>query len=539
MATPAFPAAGVCYTLPVRRIPLGSWLLAAVSGVLQVLIFPTPSLYFLSWIAVAPLLVAILGPRPSAAPGENAAPSLLRGFLLGFVCGLIFCAGNCYWIYYSMTVYGRLSPAAGAGVLVLLCVASAATDRGVFGLCLAWVARRGGQRRALVLAPFLWVAVELGRERLVGFPWDLLGYSQVDNIPLARIASLTGVWGIAFELVLVNAAFAAAWYLPPPRRGRMVAASLLAALVLQAGVLVKAPALPATHTARLVQPDIPILDPVQWTEQRFGGTLTQMAALSLPAHGMAHPDLIVWPESPAPFWDNDGRFRGLTGQVAMQAQAWMVVGELGLGPDPAGGNLPLMFNSAALVAPRGEWAGRYDKIHLVPWGEYVPAKDLFSFASKLTKESGDFTPGRRRLLLEAGGQRLGTFICYESIFPDEVRQFAAQGAQVFVNISNDGWFGPGSAPGQHLNMARMRAIENGRWLLRDTNSGITASIDPLGRVVDRAPRGVAAWLDAPYALVPETTFYTRHGDWFPWLCAIISLGALLFSFPLPRRAPRN
>ncbi|HYX69671.1 MAG TPA: apolipoprotein N-acyltransferase, partial [Terriglobales bacterium] len=205
-------------------------------------------------------------------------------------------------------------------------------------------------------------------------------------------------------------------------------------------------------------------------------------------------------------------------------------------PDPAGGNQPLMFNSAALVSPQGQWEARYDKIHLVPWGEYVPAKDVFTFANKLTKESGDFTHGRRRILLEAGGQRLGTFICYESIFPDEVRQFAAQGAQVFVNISNDGWFGPGAAPRQHLNMARMRAIENGRWVLRDTNSGITASIDPLGRVVDRAPSGVAASLDAPYSLIQETTFYTRHGDWFPWLCAIISLLALVARLPLRRHS---
>lgn len=531
----------VCYTRGVRRIPLSGWLLAVASGVLQVVIFPSPALYFFSWIALAPLMVAILGPRPLASPGENSAgyaPSPWRGFVLGFTCGLVVCAGNCYWIYYSMTVYGRLSPAMGAGVLVLLCVASAATHQAIFGLCLAWMARapNGGSRRALVLAPFLWVAVELGRERLIGFPWDLLGYSQVDNIPLARIATLTGVWGIAFELVLVNAAFAAAYYLQPPRRGRMVVASVLAAMVLQAGVLVKPPALPATHTARLVQPDIPILDPAEWTEQRFGGQLTQMAALSLPARGVPQPDLIVWPESPAPFWDNDPRFRALAGQVAVQARSWIVTGDLGLAPDPAGGNQPLLFNSAALVSPQGQWAGRYDKIHLVPWGEYVPAKDLLSFANKLTRESGDFTHGRRRILLEAGGQRLGVFICYESIFPDEVRQFAAQGAQVFVNISNDGWFGDTSAPRQHLNMARMRAIENGRWVLRDTNSGITSSIDPLGRVVDRAPRGVSAWLDAPYALVSETTFYTRHGDWFPWLCAIISLLALVASLPLRRHS---
>ena len=143
------------------------------------------------------------------------------------------------------------------------------------------------------------------------------------------------------------------------------------------------------------------------------------------------------------------------------------------------------------------------------------------------------------LLLSAVGTCSITASASDAGWRETVRQFAAQGGQVFVNISNDGWFGPGAAPRQHLNMARMRAIENGRWLLRDTNSGITSSIDPLGRVVDRAPRGVAASLDAPYALISETTFYTRHGDWFPWLCAIISLGGLLLSFPFRKRANRN
>ena len=198
-----------------------------------------------------------------------------------------------------------------------------------------------------------------------------------------------------------------------------------------------------------------------------------------------------------------------------------------LGGAPTG---DLLYNSAELIAPNGDWAGRYNKVHLVPWGEYVPFPRLFAFAQKLTHEVGDFSRGSERHPLNLGAYRAGVFICYESVFPDEIRQFAAAGAGVFVNISNDGWFGESGAPGQHLNMARMRAIENRRWLLRTTNTGITAAIDPYGRVVARAPRNQRVVLQAPYAALSEQTFYTRHGDWFAWACAIISLAGLILSF---------
>ena len=188
-----------------------------------------------------------------------------------------------------------------------------------------------------------------------------------------------------------------------------------------------------------------------------------------------------------------------------------------------------MFNSAVWVSPSGDWAARYDKIHLVPFGEYLPFPSLFAFAGGLTKEVGEFQRGVSRKPLN-GGPSPGLFICYESIFPDEVRQFADQGAQVFVNISNDGWYGDSGAYAQHLNQTRMRAIENNRWLLSATDTGVTASIDPWGRVVARVPRKERTTLVAPYALTSDTTFYTRHGDWFAYGCAIISIGALLTRF---------
>ena len=191
-----------------------------------------------------------------------------------------------------------------------------------------------------------------------------------------------------------------------------------------------------------------------------------------------------------------------------------------------------MFNSAALVSPQGEWTARYDKVHLVPFGEFLPFPQLFAFAGGLTKEVGEFQRGTSREPLAAGSERLGTFICYESIFPNEVRQFVLRGADVLVNISNDGWYGDSGAWSQHLQQTRMRAIENNRWLLSATNTGLTAVIDPWGRIAAEAPRKERTALVATYALVSSTTFYTRHGDWFAWLCAIISVGAIFACFLL-------
>ena len=244
----------------------------------------------------------------------------------------------------------------------------------------------------------------------------------------------------------------------------------------------------------------------------------------------------MWPESPAPFSSNDPLFRGTLSDLARRSQKWIVAGSIGTNSVTQTGGPSQVFNSAVLVSPNGEWTARYDKVHLVPFGEYLPFPRLFAFAGGLTKEVGEFGRGTSRAPLTAGGTPLGVFICYESVFPDEVRQFAAQGAQVFVNISNDGWYGDSGAYAQHLNQTRMRAIENARWLLSATDTGVTASIDPWGRISAEIPRKKRATLVAPYALTSVTTFYTRRGDWFAYLCAIISMGALLARFTSRKKA---
>jgi apolipoprotein N-acyltransferase len=534
----------------VRQIHYSAWLLVGLSSLLQVLIFPLPALYVLSWVAFAPLIVAVLRARPAGALEIDGAVNLQaatpgQAFLLGYASGVLWYAGTCYWIYDTMHEHGGLSAPVAALALFLFCL-YLGLYHGLFGLLLGLAAGPGrDNRRALISIPFLWVGVELARTRVTGFPWDLLGTAQVDNISLSRISTWTGVYGISYEIMLVNVAVAAAFLVPRKKRVTLLLAAVAAAAVLQAGRLVDAPAIPADHAALLVQENIPVDE--NWTRDTFERTLQELTDLTVKAAntriigGVPEKlDLIVWPESPAPFFANDPLFREPVSEMARQTRSWVVTGAIGSSSaiqngTSAGNSTSEVFNSAALVSPQGDWNARYDKVHLVPFGEYLPFPWLFSFAGGLTKEVGEFKAGTSRAPLEAGSERLGVFICYESVFPDDVRQFAEQGAQVFVNISNDGWYGDSGAYAQHLNQTRMRAIENDRWILSATDTGVTASIDPYGRTVARLPRKERSALVAPYALTSGTTFYTRHGDWFAYLCAIISAGALLTRFALRKK----
>ncbi len=525
------------------RIHRNAWLLTLFSAGLQIVVFPLPNLYFLGWIALTPLMIALLRAREPGtlqlADGARLLPAgLFQGFVLGYVCGIVWYAGTCYWVYSTMRQYGGVN-APMAVVIMFLFSLYLALYHGAFGLMVALAARRDRQSRLpLVLAPFFWVAIELGRTRISGFPWDLLGTTQVDNFPLAQIARATGVYGVSLEIMVVNVAFAAALLVPRVKRKQLLLASMVAALILQVGRWIPLPASPANRTALLVQENIPILASEDWTKEYFEGTLRDLTWISVNHSQSAnpHPSLVAWPESPAPFFTNDPAFRDALGNLARQSNAWILVGSLGQGDV----NRPMehraeTYNSGSLFNPQGELVARYDKVHLVPFGEYVPFRKMFSFASGLTEQVGEFNRGSSRQPLQAGDQSLGVFICYESIFPDEVRRFALNGAQVFVNISNDGWYGDSGAYAQHLRQARMRAIENSRWLLRDTNTGVTAAIDPYGRIVASVERKLRVSLPASYALTSVTTFYTRHGDWFAYGCAIISVGGLILSFLYRKR----
>ena len=523
------------------------WVLAAESGVLLVLPFPVagPLPHWraaLAWIAFIPLLIALLVPRDGFGW-----PRVARNTLLGYFCGILWYGGTCYWIESTMRLYGNLSPFMASIVLLLFCL-YLGLYFALFALLVTLAQRATGSTIwTLVLTPLLWIAVELARARITSFPWNQLGDSQVDNLLLTRLAPWAGTYGISFVLVAGNCAMASlllfrGW------RARLI--PLILAIGLAAG-LSKGYNLQVAHesthaTAMLLQPNLSVSGGNNWMGDVFDLHMQHLTTLSenacgayfqgLPIRGDARiqptcnprsiekPEInvIVWPESPAPLEDSDPRFRHWVSALAEDAHAPMIVGDIAVEPEP-GQTGAALYNSAAFVASDGTFAGRYDKMHLVPFGEYTPFPELLSFAGSLTDQVGHMTPGRRRVVFAADGHRYGVFICYESIFGDEVRQFVKLGADVLVNISDDGWYGDTSAPWQHLNMTRMRAIENDRWVLIDTNSGVTSVIDPRGRVAQSAPRHAEISLLARFNYGSRQTFYTRHGDLFAWLCAIIAI----------------
>ncbi|RXH55665.1 apolipoprotein N-acyltransferase [Granulicella sibirica] len=548
-----------------RSLPARLWALAAVSGVLQVLPFPIAGPVPLwrtafCWFALVPLIYSSLSTEDSGRPVNP-----LHAAFLGYLCGFVFYLGNCYWIFQTMNLYGGLPQPVAGGILALFCL-YLGLYHALFGALLAAVRIRFGRQNALLLSPFLWVAVELARARITGFPWDLLGITQVDNPLLTRLVPFTGAYGLSFLIASVNALWLVRIRLRhrPYLRPTLTASGIVFAVLYVYFLRLIPPVqnAPASASATLVQENLEVGAANTGPQETREELLASFSNLSRnPVHtelngipglpstslvritefpyvegppGYQPADLIVWPESPAGFRTDDPTFRAATSNLARATSAPLVLGALGVVPDPTTERGGHVYDSAALITPNGTQAGRYDKIHLVPFGEYIPFKNLFFFARKLTAGVGDMDRGADRTVFRAatssGTHAFGIFICYESIFGNEVRQFVANGAEVLVNISDDGWYGDSGAPWQHLNMVRMRAIENHRWILRATNTGITSTINPSGHVVAALPRHIRSSINVPFAFEQGTTFYTRHGDLFAYLCALVTLAALAFTF---------
>lgn len=518
------------------------WLVGVLSAALLALPFaiagPTPYWRtFFAWVAFVPLLLALLAPGNRTR--RHAVP---RGMLAAYIMGVLWYAGDCYWIYQTMLYYGGLPPLVSVGILALYSLILGLYFA-AFGLAVAAAGKIfRSPYPALAAAPFFWVAVELASSRITKVPWDLLGYSQIDNLLLIRLAPVTGVYGLSFVLMAGNSLVAACVLASHPRRRlRLLAGALVLILLLQNGYRLNPAPAPVEALAVLLQQNVNVNQANAWTESEYQDRIAQFVRLSRRTCGpylLGLPDfdaypvmpncppapqtpgLIAWPETPAPFFDKDPRFLTALRSIAVEEKAPVVAGAVGVDRH---GNGVDRYNSALFVAPDGSLLGRYDKVHLVPWGEYIPYKQFFAFARNLTQEAGDMTHGWRRMVFSSGGHRFGVFICYEEIFGDEIRIFALHGAQVLVNLSDDGWYGDTCAPWQTLNMSRMRAVENRRWLLRDTNTGVTTVIDPFGRLTASTRRHALTSLAAGYGYRSDLTFYTRHGDLFAELCGIISL----------------
>ena len=532
--------------------------MAVLSGVLQILPFPIagPTPLWRTafcWIALLPLLWALLANNKTGNP-----LTLRQGAALGYVCGFIWYLGNCYWIYQTMYLYGGLAKPIAAGILVLFCL-YLGLYHALFGTLIAAFRKRFGRQVALLLVPFAWVAVELARARITGLPWDLLGTAQVDNPLLTRLAPFLGVYGLSFVIAAVNALWLVRIRIRERRYTRpaltIAGVVIIVLYVVGLRLIANPKSSPTTATATLVQENLEVgaanTGP-QPSTQQFLESFSYLSRYPSPRFLLGVPeladtpsvylirqhtpaeatdstrsiptstDLIVWPESPAPFEDIDPQFRSSMSDLARLAHAPIIVGNTGFEPDPSSKSGYTPYNRASFVTPDGAFAGHYDKMHLVPFGEYVPYKEFFFFAKNLLNEVGMFAPGKERTVFTTGGHAYGIFICYESIFGDEIRHLTQQGADVLINISNDGWYGNTSAAWQHLNMVRMRAIENHRWVLRATNTGVTAAINPYGRVTAAAPRHQRTSIRVHFAYEHDLTFYAAHGDLFAYACAFMT-----------------
>lgn len=497
------------------------WAAAALTAILLILSFPNFEFSFLAWVALAPLMwVVTLRPSPR------------RAFVLGWVAGTVFFYGTCYWLTYSMIHYGGL-PTVVAYLLVIIPTVVVGVFPGLFALMLALAVRKWGHQ-ALLLAPVFWAAFEWLRLTITGQLWNALGYSQAFHPFLIQPAKWGGVYAVSFLIVTVNAAIVLV-VLDQTRR-TIVSASLAVGFVVCVIAVASVASVSAASSGRPVtvvalQPNVSMnLEKSAWELKEFMDrhwSMSTNALNSLPNDDS--PRFVIWPESPMNFtYKPDRKFQEQLATFTKQNHTSLLFNSLEPGLNDG------FYNSALLVNEEGRLISQYDKIRLMPFGEYVPLPQWLPGASLITGIVGDFTPGDKYTLMPFGNHRAGTFICIESAYPWIARRLTSEGADVLINISNDGYLGPTAVMRQHLANAVFRSVENGRQLLRVTNTGITARIDTQGRIYDAtAPfqSDVRVWQIHPQA--SAVTLYTRFGDVFVYVCMAVT--ALIFVILLVSR----
>jgi apolipoprotein N-acyltransferase len=493
-------------------------ILALSSGLLLVLAFPPLNVYPVAFIALVPLLVSLQGKDPKAA------------FYLGMISGFVYFLGTVYFVSHSMHVYGYV-PVVITLFAVLVLRMYLALYAGVFALLFAYL-KSGSQVPASIIAPLLWVSLEFLRTyALTGFPWSVLGYTQYSFLSLIQIADITGIYGISFLLVAVNGMlFDINYYRreqDTKRSGtrRPMAASIVFTVTMVIFTLfygvVKLDVEENKEQikASVIQGNIP--QDKKWDREFQHDVIRKYQRLTKEVNA-ENPDMIIWPESTLPFIF--GYQEDLTGHIIdfqKQLDTHLLFGSVTNRGSKQGTSK--LANSAVLLAPQGDVVSVYDKMHLVPFGEYMPLKEYLPFLEKIVVAVGDFVPGKEYVVMETPFAKIGNLICYEIIFPGLVREFVNRGANVLVTITNDAWFGRTSAPYQHFSMAVFRAVENRVPVVRSANTGISGFIDPKGRIVNKSEIFVEASLTETVPLGKEKSMYTKVGDAFAWLCMAGSL----------------
>jgi apolipoprotein N-acyltransferase len=490
----------------IKRSKFFPWIASIVTAFLTVAIFPRFQLSWLGFLCFVPLLLLL---------SDRSVKSL---FGFGWLSGFCFNIGNLYWIYHVIEHYSSLPPIVCVGILLLLCIVLA-LFWGTF-LGLAGVLRnRRGLTQALLVAPFLWIVLEWIRNQTTEFPWCLLGYSQYNHLRIAQFATFTGVYGLSWLLMSVNSAITMIIVL---RRKYYALASVFLVLVIAiyGHFRISQPVGQGTAKIGLVQGNVPQDAKLDYSfaeeiHKRHIGMTQELIRTS-------DPDIVFWAEAATLFpirtggiWSTEVR------ELAASARIPLIIGS-----DTFTGEE--VFNSAYLLNKKGELEAQYDKIYLVPFGEYVPLKRFLFFAGKMVPEISDFSPGTTYDPFVIDGQKISVNICFEVVFPQLSREFCNRGATLLSTMTNDAWFGRTSAPYQHFAMSVMRAIENRRYLVRAANTGISGFVDPYGRILQSTDIFVPAAIVGEIRWISELTFYTRFGDWLVYLgILIVSLALLL------------
>ncbi len=537
------------------RFHLYQWLAALASGILLALSFPKFSWSVLAWVAFVPLFFAL----------TRDGQTLRRAFGLGWLTGWVFFFCSCHWITHSMIHYGGMNVILAYGAAALF-TAITALFPGLFALATTRLLQSFGLR-ALGLAPFAWAATEWLRGAITQITWNELGVSQVNYSTIAQFASAGGVALIGAFLVGINVLFI---WLPQIKKAQLRPLAIIYVLALGLAFYGGAAALSPSEfgvanrtevTIAGVQPNLPVdilTHPDELTQRNISGleTNTRLTREAINQATNKKADIIIWAESPLVLnYEQDETAKANLNAVAKEHNAYLIFSALGRD----GENI---YNSAQTITSDGRALPRYDKIRLLPFGEYVPFRAVLG--SLVPAMVGDFTPGTKAMVhslqlntqlaivqneQETQGEivlqrttnfvKIGTFICYEAAYPNLVRQFVKNGAALLINISDDAWFGNSAGAEQHLQHARMRAIENSRDIVRVTNSGISTLITAQGKIVAPLPMFTAT----SHVWTAETsrvaTPYTKYGDWFAMSCVIISALALIASFLYHSRAPKS
>lgn len=493
---------------------------ALLCGLLYFLSFPKFGFGIIAWIALVPLFIAL-----------HNVSSLSRALLLGWAAGITAHIGLLYWISHVVVNYGYLPLYLGVILTILL----AGYVSIYFALFAAGIVYFRGKVPLVVAAPVLWVCLEYGKSVLfTGFPWENLGYSQHANLLFLQTADVAGVPGLSFLIVLLNIVI----FTVLTQKSKKALAAALAVFLLWSGVYAYgALRLRQIHDSMIhaERMDVSLIQgnidqAVKWNENFQAETIRIYEELSL-RRAMTPEGLVVWPETAVPFsFQDPGALQERVSRLPSQTKSWLLFGSMSY---DAGGKNPRYFNSAYLLSPEGDLRGKYDKVHLVPYGEYVPLRKLFPFVESLASGIGDFTAGEGFTPLQMNGRKIGVMICYEGILPEAARRYKNAGAGLLVNITNDAWFGRTSAPYQHLSMSVFRAVETRLPLVRAANTGVSAIVDPTGRILARTGLFEADQITGRIPMIQTPTFYARYGDWLVWACFAGLAG--LFFWSLTRR----